>query len=419
MKIVIVGAGASGLVAAICAAEHGADVTILECANKPAKKIYATGNGKCNMTNYKMDISCFHSFDLTLVSETLKRFTTEQTLAFFEQMGLMLKEKNGYVYPSTGQASTVAELLVKRCQELGVVIKCDTTVLAVEKKKKQFSLLCETVCKKEKKIVERKKGKEQADVLILAMGSRAGGFGCEITGTSIAARFGHRIIPEVPALTALKCKKPGFFKLTAGVRIDGKVTVSERGKKILSEDSGELQLTSYGISGIPVFQVSRFASYALKDKKKVEASIDFLPEFSFSCLLEKLQNFQTMYKNRTIEETLALIFHVKLVKGILNQTGIRETTKMRELSLLDLKKLLQQFKNFRVEVTGVNDLQNAQVCAGGVDTEEITTDFMSKKIPNLYIVGEMLDVDGICGGYNLQFAWASGKIAGESAAKIK
>lgn len=409
MKIIVIGAGASGLTAAIAAAEQGAKILMLECASKPGKKIYATGNGKCNLTNRNLSAANYRSADLALIGHTLERFGSRQTMEFFENLGMFFKDKNGYVYPSTGQASTVAEVLVKRCRELGVEISCDSKVTSVRKTKSRFSVFYE----KEEKQLE-----EQADIVILAAGSRAGGFGCEVTGTKLAKFCGHRIIPEVPALTALHGNATKFFKLVSGVRVDGTIFLREEGKKgILSQDTGELQLTSYGISGIPAFQVSRYASYGLKRGAKLNAVLDFLPEYTYHMLWDKIETERTCHGNRTLEDIFAAIYHRKLVCGILKTAGVDGSRKIKSTSPEERKRVLQFCKQMVIPLTGTNDLSASQVCAGGVDTGEVTLEFQSKKIENLYIIGETLDVDGICGGYNLQFAWASGWIAGQDAGR--
>lgn len=436
MKVIIIGGGASGLTAAAIAAQAGAEVTVLEGRDKPAGKLYATGNGRCNLTNINMSDKYYRSADTDLIEKTIKRFGYQDTLDFFHGLGLLFKDRDGYIYPSTGQAATVAKLLVRRCEELGVRIKCAAMVVSIKKGKKGFAVKymqqdstkqdnIKQDCTKpnaakrdftKQKIYGEKEIEEMADRVILAAGTPAGGFGCRVTGTELAKAMGHTIIPLVPALTGLRCENRKFFQAAAGVRIEAKITLyQEEDKQATAEDTGELQLTDYGISGIPVFQISRFAGYALLQKKNVSARIDFLPEYDFETLLAELKKSRKLYGNRSIFETLSLIFHAKLVKGVLISTKIKESKKITELTDRELKELLCYFKRFSVKVTGVNEMKQAQVCAGGVSTAELTENFMSKKVENLYITGETVDVDGICGGYNLQFAWASGYIAGQAA----
>lgn len=238
MKIIVIGGGASGLTAAICAAGQGAKVTVLEAADRPAKKIYATGNGKCNLTNQKMDELCYRGMDPEFAKRTLEKFGFEETLEFFGNMGMMFKNRNGYFYPSSGQASSVAELLIHRCEEAGVSIRVNCMVKEVTKKNGTFLIRCKVQKKQGKKVLEEKEITEKCDKVILAAGSNAGGFGCEITGSRIAAQMGHCIVPEVPALTALECGQKAFFQKNSGVRTDGKITVLDEGEHILAEDTG-------------------------------------------------------------------------------------------------------------------------------------------------------------------------------------
>ncbi len=457
MKIIVIGGGASGLTAAAIAAENGAEVTVLEGREKPAGKLYATGNGRCNLTNTEMSDRYYRSADTALIKKTIKRFGYQDTLEFFHSLGLMFKNKNGYIYPSTGQAATVAELLVKRCRELGVNIQCASMVVSLKKRKDgkfiikyiqsnhinrnnsyrntiqsnnnwQNNINQKNISQNNRNIktsnqknvsletTNTKETQETADKVILAAGSSAGGFGCEVTGTELAKAAGHTIIPLVPALTGLKCENKQFFQTAAGVRIDAKITLCQgENEQVIAEEAGELQLTDYGISGIPVFQISRFAGYGLLQKQKIIVQIDFLPEYDFGMLLGELNNSRKLYKNRSILEVFSFIFHAKLVKAVLLFAGIKESRKISELSDREQKNLLYCFKRFSVKVTGINEIKHAQVCAGGVHTAELTDDFMSKKTENLYITGETVDVDGICGGYNLQFAWASGYLAGKAA----
>lgn len=416
MKIIVIGGGASGLMAAAIAAENGARVTVLEGKEKPAKKLYATGNGRCNLTNTDISEKYYRSANTELIKKTIKRFGYQNTLDFFHGLGLMFKDKNGYIYPSTGQAATVAELLVKRCRELQVNIKCASMVVSLKKTKEDKFVIKYINIQEKNEQGNTKQIEEIADKVILAAGSTAGGFGCKVTGTELAKMAGHTIIPLVPALTGLKCENKKFFQTVAGVRIDAKVTLYQgENRQVIAEDIGELQLTDYGLSGIPVFQISRFAGYGLLQKQKVAVQIDFLPEYDFYMLLGELKSSRKLYPNRSISEILSLIFHAKLVKGVLLSAEIKESKKISEFSDKEQKRLLSYFKQFFVKVTDINEMKHAQICAGGVHTTELTDDFMSKKEEHLYIVGETVDVDGMCGGYNLQFAWASGYIAGKSA----
>ena len=417
MKIIVIGGGASGLTAAICAAGQGAKETVLEAADRPAKKIYATGNGKCNLTNQKMDELCYRGMDPEFAKRTLEKFGFEETLEFFGNMGMMFKNRNGYFYPSSGQASSVAELLIHRCEEAGVSIRVNCMVKEVTKKNGTFLIRCKVQKKQGKKVLEEKEITEKCDKVILAAGSNAGGFGCEITGSRIAAQMGHCIVPEVPALTALECGQKDFFQKNSGVRTDGKITVLDEGEHILAEDTGELQLTAYGVSGIPAFQVSRYAAYALRQKKPVYAQLDFLSEFSFVELYDKIQIVRKRYPESKISDVLSCIFNRKLAESFLDELKVEPNFPVSKMDPARIKKLLQHMKKFRVKILNVKGMEHAQVCAGGVSTGELTDEFMSRKVKDLYIIGETVDIDGMCGGYNLQFAWAGGWISGHAAAE--
>lgn len=418
MRIVIVGAGASGLMAAIAAAECGAEVTVLECAGKPARKIYATGNGKCNFTNKQMDSGFYRSGDdsLRLVKAALGRFDEKDTIAFFQSLGMFVKERGGYCYPSTGQASTVAEILVRRCEALGVQIYCDTKVLKITKRKQCFTVSGLYTVMKEKKAVKQTEVSYEADRVIVAAGTTAGGFGCEVTGKAMLKEFPLSYVPTVPALAALKCAEKEFFKMASGVRVDADIRIVEQESgKVLAAEQGELQITDYGISGIPVFQISRFGAYALREGKRLTAVIDFLPEYTYDMLYDAYGKHRDNYGEQSVAQVFSYIFNEKLVRAVLTKAKTDMNQCASKLPEKELKRILTAMK--RCEVTPVESMpvKNAQVCAGGVDTTILNEQFMVTQVPGLYIVGELVDVDGICGGYNLQFAWSSGRIAGTDA----
>jgi hypothetical protein len=424
LKIIIAGGGASGLMAAISAASGDARIIVLEGREKPAKKIYATGNGRCNFTNTLMGAEYYHSADLSLsmVKNALSQFGSGEAVNFFRSLGMLTKDRGGYLYPSTNQASTVAKVLEARCKELGVTIRCDTCVTGIEKKKDGFLVRCRRYYRQEKKIIRTEEENLQCDKVILAAGSTAGGFGCEVTGTVLAKKLGHHLIPSMPALTSLKCTEKTFWKQTAGVRIDAKITLFEQKQGhevLLGEETGELQMVESGMSGIPVFQLSRHAAYALAEGSEVTAVINFLPDYDMEMLTQYITQIADSRKMRTAGEILSGIFPEKLAQAVLCELSIDKDKPLSKLSDKDRNKIVNILKNFRAHVADTGDMKNAQVCAGGVDTTELDADFQSKIIKDLYITGELLDVDGICGGYNLQFAWASGYLAGTAAGRGK
>lgn len=402
--VIIVGGGASGLVAAISAAREGAKVTIVEQKDRVGKKILSTGNGRCNLTNEYMEIDCFRGDDTSIVSDVLQQFGYKETVSFFEELGVILKKRQGYIYPISDQAGTILDVLLMEIERLNVEVLLEQSVKNISKTNRGF-------------VVQTTDKTLQCDAAILATGGKAApALGSDGSGYALAKPFGHKFSPVVPALVQLK-GKGGFFKQISGVRTQVKVSLYVDNTYVC-EDTGELQLTNYGISGIPVFQISRHAAKALYEKKPVVAEVDFLPTMSDDLFEEFLQNRLEMHGHRTAEDFLIGIFHKKLIGLLLKASRINTNEVMKNVSKEQLKKLIFVSKHFRIEINGTNDFDQAQVCAGGVRTTEVNPQTLeSVYADSLYLTGELLDIDGICGGYNLQWAWSTGYIAGKHAAK--
>ncbi len=408
-QLVIVGAGASGMAAAISAARKAAEdkvslsVLLLEHNQKIGKKILATGNGRCNLTNEKMDLSCYHSDDLNVVEEILSRYGKEEIKEFFNSMGLLLLTRNGYVYPRSAQSSSVLDSLLLTMEELHVSYRTDAHVTQITKEKNGFK-------------VHTKDTIYDADAVILSSGGKAApNFGSDGSGYGLASAFGHTLSVVVPALVQLRSKGHPFEK-TAGVRTMAEVTAYINGKEA-AKDFGELQLTDYGLSGIPIFQISRYISKALEEGNTAEVGIDFLPEMTGEELLSYLISHQLAYPDLKAFDFLVGLFNERLIPRLLELSGIKNNRRAGTLSRTDLKKLADNCKQARIPIDGTNGFANAQVSAGGVKLSEIDPMTMeSKKQRALYLTGELLDADGICGGYNLHWAWATGICAGEAAA---
>ena len=402
-KIIIIGGGAAGMTAAIAAARtnKNTDICILEKKDILGKKLLSTGNGRCNFTNARMDENCFFSDTPGMIPAVLERFGTEETLQFFTKLGILPKSRNGYYYPQSDQASAVPAVLRREIKCLGIQAETGCTVTAIQRGKKGFRITTE------KEIYH-------ADRVILTTGGKAASvLGSDGSGYSLAKGLGHSIVPVVPALVQLKMKNHVLTK-AAGVRADAKISLYVDGK-LKAEDTGELQLTAYGISGIPVFQISRFGAKALSEKKLPEVKIDFLPVITDAA--EFFGTRKSGKENQTISEFLVGIFNQKLIPCLLRYAGIRERTKVCELTDDLWRRLISACKEMTLQMEDTNGFDNAQVCAGGVRLDEIDIHTMESRLcGGLYLAGELLDVDGLCGGYNLQWAWASGYIAGESAA---
>ena len=407
MKIGIIGGGASGMIAAISAAKAGAEVTILEGGDRIGRKILATGNGKCNFTNKKMDNTCFRSNTTADISPFLDTFGVEDTLAFFTSLHMLYNDKNGYFYPASEQASTVLDVLrfeIESCSEqIHVLTGCKASMLTYQK-----NGMIKVQCGTESYVFDR---------VILACGSKASPkTGSDGSGYQLlrSLKCECQIEEVVPALVQLRCREE-YLKAVAGVRAEGTVTLTIDGEKVC-EEQGEIQLTDYGVSGIPVFQVSRYAAYGCAKGQKVLVHLDFMPGMDAKSFTEYMLQRKAWLKERTMEQFCAGLLNKKLCTLFGKMAGISLNDKVSAVSEKAFCRFVGFFKKWTLRVDKPNGFDMAQICAGGLSMKEINFHFALKKCPSVYVVGELLDVDGICGGYNLQWAWTSGYLAGQYAA---
>lgn len=404
-QIIIIGGGASGLTAAIAAAGQGNDVTILEHMDRVGKKILSTGNGRCNLTNLTMRADCYRSSQRQFPMKVLDRYSVWDTLTFFEEIGIVTKSKGGYIYPNSEQASAVLDALRLEAAERGVTIRCGCRVKRIKRtEKKGF-------------VTETGEGLFRSDSLILAAGSKAApATGSDGSGYELAKQLGHSVITPLPALVQLRCAGSDYRQF-AGVRCEASLKLLADGA-VRASAEGELQVTDYGISGIPVFQISRFAAVALAAQCRVTVLIDFLPSKSIDDTGRFLAARKTRMARRDCADFLTGVLNKKLAYVLLKRSGISLHLKTGELKPEQLERLRGQLKSFEAVVTATNSFEQAQVCCGGVNTREVRPDTLeSKLVPGLFLAGELLDVDGICGGYNLQWAWSTGMIAGSCAGR--
>ena len=410
-KILIAGGGASGMMAALAASGEGAEVTLLEQNDCLGKKILSTGNGRCNFTNMKQEPSCYRGEDPDFAWRALGRFSALETIAFFTNLGIYSRNREGCLYPYSGQAQAVRKVLAAQVQAEGVRVLTNRKVTEIRPRGNGFRIRAEETYEKGKTREET----WEADAVILACGSRASRIsGSDGSGYRLAESLGHSLVPVLPALVQLKAD--GWPAKLAGVRARGKVSLYVDGE-LAGEDGGELQLTEYGISGIPVFQVSRYAARGLSEKKEVLAELDFLPDFTPEALLDFLTARAKRQPWKRADLFLTGLFSDRLGAVLLRKAGIRERQKAGEISPLSLKDLVLAVKQFPVQIRETCSFDQAQVCCGGVRTSEVKEETMeSRLVPGLYFAGEILDVDGMCGGYNLQWAWTSGYLAGKGAA---
>lgn len=403
-QIAIIGGGAAGMMAAIQAAGAGAAVTVYERNDRVGKKILSTGNGRCNFSNEAMGEEFYRGSGRALAKSVLSGFDVAQTKDFFSSLGMRIKDRDGYLYPASDQASTVFDLLRYELDRRHVTVHTGETVqtISFDKNRKQF-------------LVGRQEKETCYDAVILCCGGKAApNTGSDGNGFRLAERFGHRIVSPVPALSALICKE-NFYKQVAGVRCDAELTLYAAGKEAAKE-RGELQLTDYGLSGIPAFQICRTAAYALLEKKPVTVRVSFLPGFDVESCVPFFRERLSSHGEDEMDAFLTGIVNKKINKLLLKLAGIRETERAKDVSPEKFRRLQELYLNMETTVMGTNGFDRAQVCAGGVDCKEVMETLMSKKQPGLYFAGEILDIDGPCGGYNLQWAWSSGTVAGRAAA---
>lgn len=401
--VIIIGGGASGLVAAIVAARLDRSVTILEHKEKIGKKLLATGNGKCNYTNRNQQMECYRGDDSEFVVPILKQFGLQQTLDFFQDLGIYPKEKNGYFYPFSEQASSVLEVLSLELAYLKVKVKGNEHVIGITKEK-EFHVMTSTYT-------------YLADTVILATGGCSSKvLGSDGSGYDIAKALGHHITPLVPALTSL-CSKKWFFKDLAGARIEAVVELYEF-TTLICKEKGEVQFTNYGISGIPVFQISRFAGKALNQKKPVSVVLDFMPEVNGEQLHKLFWKRCQSCGYRTIEEQFIGLLNRKLGAVIIKEAGLKGSSLSSQLTKDQIMEVTKLIKHFPIQIDKTNSFENSQVTAGGIVTKEINPETLeSNLVPGLFFCGEIIDIDGTCGGYNLQWAWSSGYVAGKNVGK--
>jgi len=405
-RIAVIGGGASGLMAAIAAKSKDNEVILIEKNDKLGKKLYATGNGRCNFTNLDMSEDKFRTDSQVDFYHVIDNFNFEKTLDFFLESGLKSKERNGYVYPYNDQASAVVKVLELKVRSLGIKTFLNTEVIGISKSGVKF-------------YVQTGNGDYDVDNVIVATGLKAS----PVTGSdgkiaNIISKKGISFQEIVPSLVALRANDP-CFKDLAGIRCNGKISIYVDDRYIAC-DEGEIQLTRNGPSGIPTFQVSRYAAKALQNDSDVYASLDFFTRCSKRQFVKDVKKCMIQLPEYSVTDYLEGMLNSKLVPVILKRAGVNNGKKLKDLSDVEITNIAQNVKYFNVDITDTLGFESAQVCAGGIDLNEINLKTMEfKSIKGMYACGEILDVDGICGGYNLQWAWSTGYLAGASAARSR
>ncbi|MBF4806280.1 MAG: NAD(P)/FAD-dependent oxidoreductase [Pseudoleptotrichia goodfellowii] len=400
-EVAIIGGGAAGFVAAITAAKSGKKVVILERKERVLKKVLVTGNGRCNMTNVKADITHYFGKNIDSIKNILDSFTPKDTMEFFNELGIICnEEERGKVYPLSGQAASIVDALRFEAEKLGIATETEFYVRKVEKDGFKF------------KIYSEDKRKIEANRVILATGGQSyPELGSNGSGYEIAKELGHSVTKLSPSIVQLKTEKYQVKGLQ-GIKLDTAVTAYGDNEKICTYN-GELLFTDYGISGNVIFNIS----FVMPLYKNVEFEIDFMKKFDYNELYDILKKRKKILGHLTMEQYFNGMINKKLGQLLAKMSGIEKLSKpVNTLSDDKIRNLCDVLKKYRINVLETTGFKNAQVTAGGVPLDEVNTETLeSKKVKGLYFAGEVLDVYGECGGYNLQWAWASGHRAGESA----
>lgn len=395
MEIAIIGGGASGLMAALAARSEGCSTTIYERCNRVGRKILATGNGRCNMTNTGASLKNYYGRNPEFILSAVSRFWVKETIEFFSGIGVLCKEEsNGKVYPYSDTASSVLDVLRREASALGVKTRCDYDV-------------CSVRCSENKFLIKSYNGEKAfADRVIIAAGGKAApDLGSNGSGYELLKMLGHSITVLRPSLVQLKTDDKSVKKLK-GIKINARVSADD-----ISEE-GELLFTEYGLSGPPIFSISA------KIPMGRDIIVDIMPEYDRDDIINILYSRAAYLYDVPLEEFFTGMLNKRVGLVLLKEAiSVPLSRKASELSDNDIKKIADMIKLWRFKVTGTMSWNNAQVTKGGAVTDQFDPETMeSKLVKGLYACGEVLDIDGDCGGYNLQWAWTSGRIAGLSAA---
>ena len=392
MKVLIIGGGASGMIAALTASENAEnEILILERQARMARKLLATGNGRCNLTNRNLTVENYHGQQPRFCTYALKEFGVEDTLAYFRSLGLLtVTEDSGRVYPRSDSANSVADVLrLPLEQRENVMIISGAEVKTLQRMNGEFVAVAGEIA-------------YHADRVIVCAGGCAGGkLGGTDLGYKLLASFGHTRTKLLPALVQLRTDTT-YVRSLKGVRCEAEVR--HAGQK----RTGEIQFTDYGVSGPLIFELSAFAVPG------EDLLVDFLPELSENEIKELLALRCRAMPALKAEDLLTGMLHNRLGRTVLRAAGFSLEQPCGTFSDSDLARIAGQIKRFAIRVLGTMGMDGAQVTAGGIRTEEFDETTMESKLcRGLYAAGEVLDIDGDCGGYNLQWAWSSGRLAGQ------
>ncbi len=399
-EVIIIGGGAAGMMCAIACKDFGLDVAILEGNDRIGKKLLTTGNGRCNITNKSIQAPfiSYHSQNKDFFTKALSSFSVDDTIGFFQGIGLpIVTLENNKMFPMSLQASSVIDIFRMALEDRTIPVYTNHKVSSISKDRSNFiinakNLNCSFSCNK----------------LVLACGGKSlANTGCDGSGYTLAKTFGHSILTPLPGLVQLKLNYPRL-KALSGIKFDGVAEILIE-DIVQRQEIGEILFTDYGISGPPILQLSTIASLALHSKKKVSIKVDLLPHMEYHAMVDFLESHFAVFNYRSVSDCLVGIINKKLIPVILKEASIDSIHKAAiELSWEEKHNLYELLKSWTFEVSDTNSFSNAQVTLGGVDTKEVYPHSLESKLSTgLFFCGEILDVNGDCGGFNLQWAWSS------------
>lgn len=414
-SIAIIGGGASGLISAISAANYAiskkisdkVEIMILEKSDRVGRKILATGNGRCNITNTDISIDRYHGNNTKFAADAFSIFSVDETIKFFNDIGLHLKvEELGKVYPYSGQASAVLDVLRMKCQELGIREVCGFFAKYISRFKGKF------------KIVSSDDEVIEADRVIICCGGAASpNLGSDGSGYKLLTSFGHKKLKVFSSIVQIKTETK-HTRALKGIKFKGNISISTD-TSIIKTDYGEILFTDYGLSGPPVMQLSRIVSEHFNVKYKnngnLYAVLDFMPDWDADALESYIFQRVRILKDRKLETFFTGLLNKRIGQAIIKYCDFPLSMYVSDIGKNNVSELCRTIKFFPIQCTGTMPLNNAQVTAGGIDVSGFNSATMeSMLVKGLYAAGEILDIDGDCGGFNLQWAWTSGYIAGLS-----
>lgn len=401
MKVGVIGAGFSGFVVSILLKRKGIDVLLIEHTDSPLKKVLSTGAGKCNYTNKVQDENKYFPKE---AFEIIKKFDHQEAIKFFDSVGIIPLYKENYVYPSSEQAKSIRDVLVLEAKSLQLEILYNEKII--------------DIFEKDRFLLSFESGRElEFDKLIFATGSKAfSKSGSDGSALKLLKKLKIRYNEFYPALLGLAAKEKKFLKTSHGVRQKAKAKLFVS-NELIQEDFGEIQFVENRISGIPIFNLSARANKEIKSGKEVYIELDLLKDVEDK--IKFLEERMKLTSLKTAKDLGLGFINDKLFKAILNRAGIKEELKKEEFSKKDIEVLASLLNKLRFNILYTEDFEKAQVCTGGVPFFDLDDNLEHEKLRNLYFVGEIVDVDAICGGYNLQWGFSSASVVSSSINKSK